>query len=209
MNTLDSVRKAPSNKTLGIEIELFVRDSHPKADELKYRHHGFFYAGTDASLRWPGSWLHRGIEFVSQPLTHEWMKRELRKLYKMLGEHYAVNQSCGIHVHVSKKWLSVEKATCIWKFFQTLDHMDFEYLFGRKPNDYCMLCRHSTLDGIGRYAAINITNSATVEFRMFRSGGPEWAAYCVDMAKYLTENARTINLGAIYAFRDMYPKEMV
>lgn len=193
MNTLESVRKAPTNKTMGIEIECCARNRFD-ADWC-----GFFYCGSDGSILTTG-WSDHGYEFVSQPLTHEWMHRELRKLYKTFKTlDVYTNNSCGIHVHVSKKWCSDKKAKAIWEFIKTMPLVDFEDIFGRQPNHYC--------DVVGnwgdRYIAVNSQNKHTNEFRMFKSSNDvRWALYCVDCVKYMVENAYTLNLSAFSAFRD-------
>jgi len=110
MNTLGSVRTPPHNKTMGIEIECFISTNH---DDVMGNFHGFFYAGRDGSLS-SDNYVQMGVEFVSQPLTKDWMIKEIKKLYKKFPDT-TVNRSCGIHIHVSKKWLSEKKAKAIQK----------------------------------------------------------------------------------------------
>ena len=192
MNTLDSVRKAPHSKTMGIEIEA-VFDVRYDDDWV-----GFFYKGTDGSIQRP-SYRQYGYEFVSQPLTYEWMHRELGKLYKkILPYGMSVNSSCGIHIHVSKAWFSDKKANAVQKFLTTLTNEEMHDLFGRRPNHYC-----DPLDSPkSRYNAVNTTNATTNELRMFCSGDLKWAKYCVDCAKYMVENAYHLNIDAFTAFQD-------
>jgi hypothetical protein len=195
MNTLDSVRKPSHNKTMGIEIECFVDAvvvSH-------YNHYGFFYAGADGSID-PDRWSQSGVEFVSQPLTREWMDREIKKLYaRFPGIQW--NSSCGIHIHVSKKWLSEKKARAIWAFISSLSPEVYASYFGRRPNQYCAIGDHY---GSSRYNAINTQNSATIEFRMFASGGRDWALYTVACVDYMIQNAYHLNIDAFNAFVDMH-----
>jgi hypothetical protein len=188
MNSLSTFRKAPTNKAMGIE-------KYPLYGE----YYGFFYATEDASLD-GGSYSIRGVELVSQPLSPNWLKKEIAKL----GRKYtwSSNNTCGIHIHVSRKWLTEQKAQAIYKFLQEIDKNDFERLFGRTPNDYCRTYHGY---GVSRYNAINNQPAATIEMRMFASGGPEWACYCVDMAKYLVEQWSTLNIDAALAFRALYP----
>ncbi len=194
MNTLRNVRKAPVAKSMGIEIECIL------VKECVSDWHGFFYKGYDGSINSKNNWRDEECEFVSQPLTYEWMHRELKKLYKTLDSHEAyTNSSCGIHIHVSKLWCSDKKAKAIWEFIKTMPLVDFEDIFGRQPNHYC--------DVVGnwgdRYIAVNSQNKHTNEFRMFKSSNDvRWALYCVDCVKYMVENAYTLNLSAFSAFRD-------
>lgn len=151
MNTLHNVRKAPIAKAMGIEIELICRRKYIP-DWC-----GFFYKGSDASIDY--SWSEYGYEFVSQPLTYEWMQRELKKLYKLLDSlDYYENTSCGIHIHVSKKWFSDKKAKAVWEFIKTLPVVDYGDLFGRQPNQYCL--NREEYEGC-RYHAINMSNTHT------------------------------------------------
>jgi hypothetical protein len=197
MNTLDKVRKAPHNKTMGIEIECFLDSEVDGYVSPLYKHHGFFYAGDDGSLS-RDRWSQEGVEFVSQPLTKEWMVREIKKLYKKFPGLVA-NNSCGIHIHVSKKWLANKKAKAIWDFIKSLDRSTYADFFGRTPNDYCGT---TGLYGDSRYHVINSTNEHTIEFRMFKSGDEKWALYTVACVEYLMQNAYHLNVDAFYAFVD-------
>lgn len=196
MTTLHETRKAPHQKTIGIEIECLV---HNEID--RSRHYGFFFAGVDGSITRFGERA-SPIEFVSQPLTPEWLKKEIHKLHrKYVISH---NESCGIHVHVSKGWCSTKRGLKIAKFLTMLSPEDMEYVFGRRPNTYCL----NVVARSGKYVAVNVSKEATVEFRSFRSGSAQWACYCVDLVCYLVRSHSTLNVDALMAFRDLYPKEM-
>lgn len=197
MNSLDKFRTPSTNKSMGIEIEcLFDNGLNVPIDDYV----GFFYFTTDGSIE-ATNWDQYGREIVSQPLSAPWLKKEIQKLGKKFS--WSENRSCGIHVHVSRQWLSKKKAEKILEFLRGLSMVDYKDLFGRIPNDYCSL--HTRYTGYRqRYMAINMTNEKTIEFRMFKSGSPEWACYCVDMVQYLITNANTLNLSAITAFRDQY-----
>lgn len=186
-------RQLPHDRAIGIEVECSVA-SWLERD----RHYGFFYAGRDISINVHGY----PVEFVSQPLTQEWLKKELRKLYKRFP--ISSNDSCGIHLHVNKKWCSVKRAKTISDFLQTLSREEMRELFGRVPNEYCA----NRWDPSSKYCAVNVTNTNTVEFRSFRSGSINWACYCVDLVCYLVKNHASLNKDALFAFRDLYPKEM-
>ncbi len=201
MNTLDKVRKAPSNKTMGLELEVICTN----ADISSGNYYGFYYCGSDGSLSRDWDKGGRGREFVSQPLTYEWLRKETTKLYKKLGAEYYVNPSCGIHIHVSKKWLSDNKALNIWKFLATLTSSEFQDLFGRRPNNYCEIVSDLYEQKNSRYVALNMTNNATNEFRMFASGNLEWSLYCLACAKYMVDQHAVLNYDAFMAFRAMYP----
>ncbi len=196
MNTLPSVRKPPHRKTVGIEIECFVE--REKYYEIESRHHGFWYCGTDGSLS--GFGIGHGVEFVSQPLSVPWAHRELTKLAKLCPT-WQVNETCGIHVHVSKEWFTKQRAAAVWKWYKSLLESEIACLFGRYPNSYCKSRDSGYAD---RYHAINITNKHTIEVRSFRSGDVRWVKWCVDFTVYLVENARHLDLDACYAYKDMW-----
>lgn len=200
MQTLDTWRTPPHDRAIGIEVECFIHETSYDEAEEKHNYssyYGFFYATSDGSIQGP-SWRYRTIEFVSQPLTPLWLKKELKKLYGTFPIEW--NESCGIHVHVSKQWLTNKKAEAIQKWIASLSEEQFEDLFGRRPNHYCSQTEGAT----SRYRAVNVTNSKTNEFRMFSSGNCAWAQYCVDMAEYLVKNSYHLNYEAALAFRDMH-----
>lgn len=186
MNTLEKVRKPVGNKTMGIEIECIL----PENRDPRGAYHGFFYAGWDGSIdtysRINGQYQ-IGVEFVSQPLSYQWMMRELDKLGKKY--QWAANNSCGIHVHVSKKWLSEKRAITIRKALYQLTDIQCYELFGRKPNEYCM----RTVNVYSRYGQLNSTNKHTHEFRMFASGDVYWAKECARRVKLLVEHRGKLN----------------
>jgi hypothetical protein len=188
---LASVRKPPCNRTLGIEIECLVKEMNGR----EYTHQGFFYLDNDASIERQGDWRSEPCEFVSQPLTLSWMHRELSKLNKKF--EWEVNDSCGIHVHVSRKWLGTTKAKRIYEWIQAQDREDIKELFGRSPNDYCLTTREWAST---RYLAINNENEHTIEFRGFASGAEAWPHWCVDFVTYLINHAYHLNIEAVVAF---------
>lgn len=192
MNSLDSFRKPPCGNTMGIEIETVTEEYI----ERGYR--GFFYVTSDGSIR-PTNYNHYGVEFVSQPLTPPHLKREIDKLFKGLADAYP-NKSCGVHIHVSRKWISTEKAKLIKKFIQSFTDEEKVYFFGRVGNNYCKYTE--SYDG-DRYQCINLSRDNTVEFRMFKSGDAKWCKYCVDCVQYLITHAKHLNKEAFYAFLDM------
>lgn len=198
MNSLSKFRTPNTSKAMGIEIECYMSDSTYSSYDVRGEHHGFFYGTTDGSIEC--SWRYFGIEFVSQPLSAAWLKKEIAKLARKFT--WEANSSCGVHIHVSRKWLSLDKARSINTFLSGLSWDEQEELFGRMANHYC---RYSAaLEKEDRYCAINITNKDTIEFRMFKSGDAAWCRYCVDMVEYLINNSRTLNVDAAMAFKDMY-----
>lgn len=205
MQSLSKFRTPNTNKAMGIEIECIVRTRDEErnliACPIEGRHYGFFYATNDGSIDVPwGSRDIVGREMVSQPLSAEWLKKEINKLAKRFS--WEENESCGVHIHVSRKWLSREKAKLIYSFMQSLTEAQRVELFGRDASGG--FCGVQFPYGTSRYSAMNDDNKATIEFRVFKSGDAKWCCYCVDMVQYLIENARQLNIDAILAFRDSY-----
>lgn len=202
--------RAPiSNRSIGIEIECLTWPRIPlvswnsrltKQYPEYNKHYGFFYAKMDGSIE--GEWDHpemKAVEWVSQPLTAEWLKKEIARHSQKFD--WITNYSCGIHLHVSREWLTRTKARKIYDFYNQLTEDERRYVFGRASNTYC---KANNTDEHSRYRAINLTNKATIEFRMFASGDWKWAQYCVDCVVYMIKHANQLNTEAILAFRASY-----
>lgn len=202
MESLSTFRKPPSNRTLGIEWEMFVVDDEYSLPSHQYL--GFFYVTTDGSLRWReyDRYRHYGRELVSQPLTASWLLKELERVSKKLPS-LAFNDTCGIHIHVSRKWATAKKVDHLRAFLASLTDIECKDAFGRYPNSYCRHLRERSKERDDRYFALNTTRKDTVEFRMFRSGDVKWAQYCVKLVNYMMENVNTLNKDAFFAFVDM------
>jgi len=203
MESLSLFRKPDCDKTLGIEWEMFWDQNDPKLKDAE-QHLKFFYITTDGSLRWTG--LNRydmyGRELVSQPLPFKWLLKELERINKIIPQVYT-NDTCGIHVHVSRKWATPKKVDHLATFLASLTPEELLSAFGRMPNCYCKHMSGWTKDTRTRYYGLNTTRKDTVEFRVFRSGDVKWAQYCVKMVNYLMTQANTLNKDAFFAFVDM------
>jgi hypothetical protein len=190
MQSVEKFRKPPCNIAMGIEIECEI------SREIGYifperMPKGFWYRVYDGSLD-VTSYDMVASEFVSQPLTPEWLKKEIVRLYKKTQWLRCFN--AGIHIHVSRRWCSAEAAERINSFIKVATdegfHMEW---FGRSPNRYCMP------SATNRYRSVNVENKATIEFRMFDQGDAAWACYCVDVACYLVKTNKRLNIDAMCA----------
>lgn len=169
-----ATRKPIHNKCYGIEIECYV----PRNTVRYHSHVGMFFVGMDGSLQYnQGGQV--GVEFVSQPLPYKWLDKEIAKLYKR--HPWTRNDSCGIHVHVSKASVSrhrmLELLSCLWG----LNDTQAMHLFGRTWNMH----NHPACEN--RYCSINMRNANTIEFRMFASGDAAWARECLRRTKLMVE----------------------
>lgn len=179
------IRKPAHNKTMGIEIECILDAEHGyrHANLVRNRHHGFFYAGHDGSISTSFRRDEFGVEFVSQPLPFEWLCKEVSRLGKRF--QWVTNDSCGIHVHVSRQWVSMNRLNKLMDRIYLFDYDQTRELFGRMFNQYNRPPHRYERDS--RYCAINLTNPHTVEFRMFRSGDAAWAKECLRRTKLMVE----------------------
>jgi len=199
MQSLYSFRKPPCNKTVGIEWEcLLTEKNYKRADNF----YGFFYGTTDGSIQTTSDTY--GREFVSQPLQPKWLVKELARFYKKeFKEPIQWNDSCGIHVHVSRKWANKARVVCLQSFLSVLTEDEYLEAFGRRNNTYNVHQSAQATTYRTRYLALNNDNKDTIEFRVFRSGDLKWAQYCVLLVEYMVENAKHLNSDAFFAFVDM------
>jgi hypothetical protein len=200
MQSLSSFRKPPCNKTVGIEWECFLSDKNYKSIGAFY---GFFYCTSDGSIITDSNTY--GREFVSQPLQPKWLVKELARFYKKeFKEPFLWNDSCGIHVHVSRMWATKSRVLCLQEFMSELSRDEYLEAFGRHNNTYNIHQSDQNTTHRTRYLALNNDNEHTIEFRVFRSGDLKWAQYCVLLVEYMVENAKHLNKDAFFAFVDMH-----
>lgn len=218
MQSLSSFRAPDTNKTFGIEWEVCYSNFFNPPPAVYGTYIKFFYVTSDGSIHCPieGSWWTR--ELVSQPLPPRWLVKEMARLaraleltpfnpgpgqksYRNQTMEEMANDSCGIHIHINRKWLNEAKAKLIFDWWKALSKEDKIQFFGRDTNSYCKPHWKSS-----RYDAINLTNLNTIEFRMFSSGGLKWAQWCVLFTEYLINNAKRLNIHAVQAFYDSYWK---
>lgn len=183
----------------GMELEV---DGFPRGDDrgeaaqdlgvISKRHGEPVYLKTDGSLV-------LGFEIVSQPLTiEEWNQQtwlaEMCESVKENGGRSFETQSCGVHLHRSRKDLSELDLSKLVVMFMRLQPY-FERVAQRRENGYCSyayfqekavlgkvefeppkLCRKVVYKAIHsadptimqKYMAINLSNPDTVECRIFR-----------------------------------------
>lgn len=203
MESLSSFRKPNSDKTLGIEWEMFWNHHDSKYRDAG-KHLNFFYITRDGSLSGlglPDRYELYDRELVSQPLPFKWLLKELERVNKIIPQVYT-NHTCGIHVHVSRKWATSKKVDHLVAFMRSLTDDEALSAFGRAPNNYCKPMRDWSKTS-HRYYAMNLTRKDTIEFRVFRSGDVKWAQYCVKLVNYMMNQANTLNKDAFFAFVDM------
>lgn len=118
-----------------------------------------------------------GYEMVSTP----WEYQDMLTYIDLLPlEEVIVNDSCGIHIHVSRDIFTPLMLGRLLVFMNDSNNVDYIISkVGRSANDYCQIKdkgndpNNVELYSNDRYEAINITNLSddkyTIEFRMFAS----------------------------------------
>jgi len=121
--------------------------------------------------------LDDGFELITQPMGLDtqrelWARVLNSRAVRNLRSHDT--ETCGLHVHVSRAGLSqltIAKAVCFLNA-DTTDRL-ITLLARRNGNGYCKkktanVVRAADRHSFDRYERLNLTNSATVEFRIFR-----------------------------------------
>lgn len=171
LHTLNIAPLAPSEKhTFGMELETQeCRDSRALWRIMR----------RDAILKRDGSLGNSGIEIVTRPMGNTRMKQVFSE--ETLGKIMALgcishtSDSCGIHIHVGRKNLSVMqigKMVCFMHhkanatFIKKIARRDPERWAKISPDK--RLGRADATRSTERYTAINLINEATIEFRIFK-----------------------------------------
>jgi hypothetical protein len=165
----------------GIELECELANQEKqergaKAEEVQKLLGDFVVLKEDGSLRC-------GFEICTQPASLEEHKIRWEPFFKALPTNLvsfnSANNNCGLHVHCSKKPLSLLTIAKIVVFVNDEKNAPFiEAIAGRRPNNYFQLAKkkHSTVQRIpkgqlsrsDRYEAVNLVNRDTIEFRIFK-----------------------------------------
>lgn len=175
---------------MGVELEIDgAGEDDSNADRLiglsEFDGMGRIYCKHDGSLD-------DGFEIVSHPMTLDYHLNEMPWgdiLSRAVSMGYTSHQArtCGLHVHVSRNAFGETEAqqdaviARILYFFEKhweellkfsrrtprqLEQWASRYGYKERPQD---ILEHAKKGGHGgRYTCVNLTNSATIEFRMFR-----------------------------------------
>ena len=162
---------------LGVELEMEMKDYGKK--NLVYKElHRLLHTNKNFVLERDGS-LNYGFELITQPHTYEKLLKTL-KVVEEIPNVSAKSSRCGMHVHISKKAFKeeLEQGTLILICMHLQNY--FKKFSERKSYDYCRLyLRGATFSDIDswnkvfsnrseRRMFVNLTNSQTVEFRIFQ-----------------------------------------
>lgn len=191
---------------MGVELEMGSAEDEYDRDKaaglINREMNDLFHLESDCSIE------AYGFETISIPLEWEdWQhkKTTMSRLYEIYRQNglYACD-SCGFHIHVSKCALS----SLQWKalaWFMLKHKPIFEQIAGREENwDYARFASgrfdrdvgtfedFCAVDLYDRYRALNLSNSRTVEFRLFASVETSKEFYKnIDITHFLIEWIRS------------------
>lgn len=168
---------------LGVELELENRTSQNLlATWKKLKDH--------VIIKHDGS-VSGGLEICSAPATISVHKEEFKPFFDVVENiKLEARANCGMHVHVDRSGLTELQIGKILSFMYNKANRPFiNKIAGRKDNSYCSLAEEKSFtSGVyydantsvdythrlrrgasERYSGINLTNGATIEFRIFAS----------------------------------------
>lgn len=170
-----SLKPLPKDKLfVGAELETEVMGADERDKMVRDLHKicgGFAIQKTDGSLNY-------GIEIVSMPLSLEnaklaWGTFLKRRAERRLNIRSWNTSTCGMHVHLSRAAMSelaIEKVA----HWMVKNRVFCEEIAGRKNSSYAAFddrawgFTRGRGDNGGKYQALNVSKTATIEFRIFR-----------------------------------------
>lgn len=170
------------NLFFGIELEVERKESSLQTGKMaeKIANEDIYYIKNDGSLEC-------GFEIVTHPMTFEFIQENKEKVFKSLLDKLLVegyrsydSNTCGIHIHLTKKCFSTWQLYRFIKFFvdnrefvTTISQREIEQLERwatiEEESTSSIIYKAKKKDGNSRrYSAVNLQNSKTVEIRIFR-----------------------------------------
>jgi hypothetical protein len=205
---LDSTwTRAHGGRFVGVELEVELRSDTFIDDERQNVARSLLdvanadmrrmWAENDGSLNW-------GFELITQPMgldAHvEMWPRVLANAARTLRSHDTT--TCGLHVHVTRRGLTALQIARAVVFLNAPENEVLVRAIARRyGNSYCRIGKkalRNAADSCDRYEMLNLTNSRTVEFRLFRGTlRAETLLACVEFANAVLEFARTASNNAL------------
>ncbi len=163
--------KTASGIRFGVELEVECK----KGDKEAHAEKALETMGEFCICKHDGS-LHNGFEIVSQPATVEEHKKRWKDFFEINWSERGLRSwdttTCGMHVHVSRKPLSDLTIAKALVFINGHQNQNFiTKIAGRGENSYCKIKQKTYRDvkqRVERYEALNLCNSKTIEFRIFK-----------------------------------------
>jgi hypothetical protein len=158
----------PDTLYLGVELEFETKDRDAARHKVGKALRGHAIMKSDGSI-------HNGFEVVTCPATLDIQLEVFKKFYDTKITELKNASNVGMHVHVSRKPLSVLTVGKLTAFMNNRDNVDFiTAIAGRKPNSYCRVDEYRKVSfpltnsgGGDRYNTLNLQNKETIEFRIF------------------------------------------
>ena len=170
---------------LGVELE--VENSDEDRDENNDARIVKAYLGADFVEHEEDGSLDNGFENITHPATFAYHKQIADK-YKVAfdflrrnGYTSHQNGDCGLHIHFNRNFFGREEEERVSKLLYLTEKFWNEMvIFSRRSENqlnrwakrydeaHDAVCKHLKDGYYGRYHAINLVNSKTIEFRLFR-----------------------------------------
>jgi len=176
-----------NSRYFGVELEI---DGAGKDDdnakellEIANENAEHIYIKSDGSLD-------DGMEIVTHPMSLNYHKNfcwdQLMRKAVYLGYRSHQTSTCGLHIHVNRKSLgldSIQQEEVIGRILYFVEHHWNELLKFSRRSEYAMnrwasrygyenspkaILEKAKKGNCGRYAAVNLCNYSTIEFRLFR-----------------------------------------
>ena len=167
----------------GLELEVLCSDASHNAYDLRHNApEDLIYFKSDGSIRG------EGFEMVTNPFSWDYYKKAKGDFMAILQELRDMeanpHESCGIHIHISRTAFKSQRH--LYSFLRLItaenNRRFTKKIAGRSTDDWASLSnqgdhediinkakhKNSTTD-MGRYTAVNMENSATVEVRIFKA----------------------------------------
>lgn len=184
----DPIFYGSDSRYFGVELEIDIGGKESdKADEILEIGN---YSAEHIYIKSDGS-LEDGMEIVTHPMTldyhmNEFCWEDVMHECVRLGYRSHQTSTCGLHIHVNKNSLgknSLEQDEVIRRILYFVEHHWNELLKFSRRSEYAMnrwaarygyennpkaILDKAKKGNKGRYAAVNLCNYHTVEFRMFR-----------------------------------------
>lgn len=202
--------KMPNEKNVqfaGLELEIECKKNDP--DECAENIIGLSDDENLFKLEHDGS-LNNGFEVISQPCSLKYFKQKfpLAQIVEKLTADGCVSHNtdtCGLHVHVSRKYLSLAEQIKVGLFMGF--NSDKLSRFARR--DYNNYCKNNIMEKKGnfidmaenssdRYESVNYTNHKTIEFRLFRGTLKKETIFAtLEFCFMLCDFVKTVNFNQI------------
>lgn len=168
MNYFETIQ-GKGQDLIGLEIEIEGYDSttkrHALARLLEKHLNNQHFCCSDGSLN-------NGAEIVTAPMSRLEIKDKYREFYQLLSglsaSGFTAHDSgtCGLHVHISRKWLSSDEASKIAKFISQYNVI-WKSVSRRTSSSIERYCQFR-VNYHDKYRAVNFCHRDTIEFRFFR-----------------------------------------